>query len=592
MMPFRRSAVCSRASLIILSLSCLVTTRVLASGATATLFGQSDFHHQVTLDRKFSPLEFLATFDLEQGGWFEFQFDVHFSLATLEESEERVMLYLLACDESAKTSLNLPSNSSTSTNTSPVPSYCAMPNRTLDYYCESFPLENHSSDKATYKSIKKIIGLSDNVTSQTEYAVVTASNSTTLSFYIDACELLGGGEGILRSCLEFPPPSDGSSCFYCPTNYPYLSETERTRWSEECEISPASNQVVLGSVAMNLCTENGECLWQSNKNLVGFYGASTALWGLACLIGAVHLYYAPPGSVVALHYKLMGVPLTQVVYSALSFASKFTAGYFASPKFNLLAIVTLVAQVGALAVSAEVALFIAAGWSITQRNLDRIDLIRIRCVAVEWALAFVLLKQLEVNNIGIAVIWGVSWFSILFLIHYYATANLKMLRLRYRIGEQVSIDTSLVMWKGTLFLHYRRLQKGYLFVATVASLTSSDNRWHIWEWISVQGHELLVFLFYAALSYICRCQQFRFSELENLEIDIGEGAERANSATTQENTSGDPLSSSSVIPVIEQPVRKKVATTLILNPDSGVMLGTAYAYDGSHTKETPGASAS
>ncbi|KAG6620823.1 putative transmembrane protein [Phytophthora cinnamomi] len=369
----------------------------------ATLFGQSDFHHEVSLDSKFSPLEFLAKFDLEHGGWFEFQLDVHFSLVTLQESDDRIMLYLLACDESAKAFLSLPSDSSASTNKTSVPSYCAMPNRTLDYYCQSFPLENQSHDKSFYKSTKKIIGVADNGTSEAEYDILTA--------------------------------------------------------------------------------------------------------------------------MVALHYKLMRVPLTQFVYSALSFATKSTAGYFASPKFNVLAVVTLVAQAVALAVSAEVALFIAAGWGITQATLDRIDTIRIRCVAIEWAIAFVMLKQLDVDSIGIAVIWGISWFSIVFLIHYYATANLKMLRLRYRIGEQVNIDTSVVMWKGTLFLHYRRLQKGYIFIATVASLAASDNRWHIWEWISVQGHEVLMFFFYAALSYICRSQQFRFSELETLEIAIEEGAE-------------------------------------------------------------------
>lgn len=237
-----------------------------------------------------------------------------------------------------------------------------------------FPLENQSSDISTYKSTKKIIGLADNVTSQAEYDVVTASNSTNLSFYIDACELLGGEEAILRSCLEYPPPSDGNSCFFCSKNYPHLSETESKQWSEECEVPPAANQVVLGSVAMNLCTEDGECLWEFDNFLVGFYGASTAVWTLACLVGMVHMYYAPQGAVVPLHYKLLSVPLTQLGYSALSFATKFTAGYFASPKFNLLAIVTLVAQAVALAVSAEVALFVAAGWDHTGKfGSDRCD---------------------------------------------------------------------------------------------------------------------------------------------------------------------------------------------------------------------------
>ncbi|GMF38475.1 unnamed protein product [Phytophthora fragariaefolia] len=552
-----------------------------------TLFGASDFQHKVILDSKFAPLEFLATLDLEHGGWFEFRFDVHFSMATLKKKQDRVMIYMLACDESAKAFLHLPSDSSTGSNDTSVPSYCAMPNRTLDYYCQSFPLENQSSDKSIYMSAKKIIGLTDNATSQAEYGVLTASNSTNITFYIDACELLGGNEAILRSCLESPPSTSGMNtfesdknyCFYCPKNYPFLSEAENETWSEECEISPAAKQAVTGTVTMNLCTRDGECLWPSNNYLVGFYGTSIAVWVLGSLVGIVHMYCAPSGSVVALHYKLMSIPVTQIVYSALSFATKYSAGHFASPKYNMLAIVTLVSQTVALAVSAEVALFIAAGWSITQARLDRIDVIRIRFVTIEWALSFVMLKQLKIENLGIAAIWGVSWFSILFLIHYYATANLKMLRLRYRIGEQVNIDTSLVMWKGTLFLHYRRLQKGYIFVATVASLTGSDNRWHIWEWISVQVHEILIFLVCVVLAYICRCQQFRFSELGNLEITIDENTERASTASPRANSSDDAVSSSSVVPVINEPVRKKVATVLILGPDKSVSLGTSYAFE-------------
>ncbi|KAL3665380.1 hypothetical protein V7S43_009418 [Phytophthora oleae] len=534
----------------------------------ASLFGKSDFRHELTLDNSFTPLEFLATVDLERGGSFEFDFNVHFSLRTLEDSNERVMLYLLACDQMAtETFLNLPSQSDTPYETT----YCAMPNRTLDYYCQSFPLESQSADKSVYQVTEKIVGSVDNI-SQTDFAVLMGSNPTNLTFFLDACEMLGGNDAILRSCLEYPPAFDTSSaCFFCPQNYPVLSEETKDLWSDKCEISPAARQVVQGTVTMNLCTANGKCLWESNRYLLGFYSASTTLWGLAGLIWMVHLHYAPPGSIVALHYKLLSVPVTQVIYSGLSFATKFTSGLFASSHVNVLAIVTLAAQVVALAWSAETALYIAAGWNITQITLNRIDVFRIRCLSVEWALAFVLLKQLEVENIGIAVIWGVTWFSIMFLIHYYVTANLKMLRLRFRLGEQLSIDTSLVMRKGTLFLHYRRLQKGFLFIATVAALTGSDNHWHIWTWISVQGHEMLTFFLYAALSYICRCQQFRFSELMNLQIDVGQ--------ENAENISSDPVSSSSVIPVIEEQKRKKLITALVLNPDKGVMLGTAYTLE-------------
>ncbi|EEY56985.1 uncharacterized protein PITG_10536 [Phytophthora infestans T30-4] len=104
------------------------------------------------------------------------------------------------------------------------------------------------------------------------------------------------------------------------------------------------------------------------------------------------------------------------------------------------------------------------------------------------------------------------------------------------------------MWKGTLFLNFRRLQKGFLFVATITALTGSDNRWRVWEWISVQGHEILIFLLYSVLSYICRCQEFRFSELENLEIEVD--SESNGTTAAQENGSIDAVSGTNVISVV------------------------------------------
>jgi len=573
-----RLDLCSALSFSLALVSWCTPTAVSASAASTTLFGQSDYHHQVTLASSFSALEYLATFDLGHEGTFEMLFAVEFAKEILQGSDDRVMLYLLACDEAAVAFLELPTSSSSDANNTEVPSYCAMANHTLDFYCQSYPLENQSTNKLVYKASKTVTGAVDNTSTQPEFSILTGSNSTKLTFYIDACELLGGSEAILRSCLEQPPPASGehsSECFYCPENYPGRSEADDERWTKECVVPPSVREPVEGTVAMELCTAEGECMWETDSYLIAFYAASTTIWGTGGFVWMWYMVTAPPGSAVALHFKLMSVPITQIVYSALSCAAKYTAGQFSSPNFNAVAVAALLAQVVALAQTGEVALFIAAGWGITQRTLERVDVFRVRCVVIEWAVAFVILKQLQVDNVGIAVIWAISWFSLVFLIHYYTTANLKMLRLRYRIGEQVSIDTSLVMWKGTLFLHFRRLQKGFVFIATVAALTGSDNRWHIWEWISVQGHEVLIFLFYAALGYICRCQQFRFSELENLEIEVD--AEGPDAADTPESDPAGPVSSSSIIPVIKEPVRKKVATALVLNPDKGVMLGTAYA---------------
>ncbi|KAG7401431.1 hypothetical protein PHYBOEH_001423 [Phytophthora boehmeriae] len=235
-------------------------------------------------------------------------------------------------------------------------------------------------------------------------------------------------------------------------------------------------------------------------------------------------------------------------------------------------------------VDSEVVLQIAAGWKVTQLTLDRREVIRIRSVVTVWTIAFVVLKQLEVEHIAIEVVWGISWFAILFMVHYYSTANLKMLRKRFNIGQLLNLDTSLVMWKGTLFLQFRRLQKAYLFVATVTALCGADNRWCIWEWISVQGHEILSFLFYASLAYICRCQQFRFRDMDNLQIDVQVDTDTNDPAATQED-SDEPVSSVSVIPVLNEPVPKMVARILMLNPDKSLVLGTAYSFEKQQTAD-------
>ncbi|RLN50920.1 hypothetical protein BBJ29_006919 [Phytophthora kernoviae] len=315
----------------------------MASGTATTLFDRSDYHEEVALDAIFSPLEFLATFDLEPDGTFEISLDIEFAMNTATDDDGRVMLYLLACDEVSKDALlSLPSlaGSSSSSDSFSIPPYCAMPNRTLDYYCQSFPLEN-----------------------------------------------------------------------------------------------------------------------QSSKRL------------------------------------------------------------------------------------------------------------------------------LEVEHIAIDVVWSISWFSILFLVHYYSTVNLKMLRKRFSIGQLLNLDTSLVMWKGTLFLQFRRLQKVYLFVATVTALCGADNHWQIWQWISVQGHEVLSFLFYASLAYICRCQQFRFRDMDNLQIDVEGDTDNNNPAATQE-PSNEPVNSASVIPVLDEPAPKMIARILMLNPDKSLVLGTAYAIDKRQDAET------
>ncbi|KAI9992247.1 hypothetical protein PInf_017632 [Phytophthora infestans] len=251
-----------------------------------------------------------------------------------------------------------------------------MANRALDFYCQSFPLENQSPDSLVYQSKKTVAG-SGNTSSQSDFARLMGSSTTQLTFYIDACELLGGTDAILRSCLEYPPPpanGHDSTCYYCPENVPGRSKADDERWSKECTISPLIREPVKGTVGMELCKADGGCMLVTDTTRAAFYAASTALWGGWGCVWMWHMHLASTGCAVALHYKLLAIPATQVVYTGLSVAAKYTAGQFASPKFNIVAISALLAQVVALAKTAEVALFVAAGWGITQKSLERSDI--------------------------------------------------------------------------------------------------------------------------------------------------------------------------------------------------------------------------
>ncbi|RLN51425.1 hypothetical protein BBJ28_00024104, partial [Nothophytophthora sp. Chile5] len=423
-----------------------------------------------------------------------------------------------------------------------------------------------------------------NATTQSEYGKLVDASSGVLSFYIDACEVVGGQVGILRSCLDNPPSvfatnpaaEDNRSCFYCPENYPNRTAAEDERSSEECVIPPALTRTLDGEVAMNLCTASGECFHQPNRELVGFYAASIAVWSVSSLLWVCHLHTAKAGSVVELHHRLKLVPISQLIYSTLAFVAIYTDGVFVGLERGVLPLIAIVAQVIALALSAEVALLIAAGWKITQTTLRSKEMLGIRVIVTLWAVSFVLLKQLHEERVVLIVVWALSRAAIVFATFYCLAANKKMLGMRYTIGLRHDLDLTAVGWKLTGFSHFQQLLNHYAFLTIITAFVGSTNQFLIWRWISVQRHEVLTFLFYFVLGYDFRCRQFRFQVRDNLAIDMGpdENATVAAALASSASPSG-----AVVTPALETATRVKIATIVLLTPSQTLFLGTAYSLE-------------
>ncbi|EGZ20047.1 hypothetical protein PHYSODRAFT_298329 [Phytophthora sojae] len=387
-----------------------------------TLFAPFKYHHYTYLDSNdsFSSLEFLPAYEFGRDGTFEVTLDFSLALNSSRDGVDgRVLFYLLVCDEPATeaiadiTALYTPPIvyttgkpaktiiiEVTAEGTHPD-MHCAMPNRTLDYYCKSYPLENQSPNSIVYQSTKTISDLVDNITRQAEFSKVSGLYSNTLtklSFFIDACELLGANRSILRSCMEFPPPvadnyylatGNKTPCFFYPENYPNRSEAENERWSRECIMTPQMQYEIKGTVSMNLCTASGKCFQQPNSALAWFYFSMIVLWSLLGLVWMAQMACAPSDTVLDLHRKIALVPVVQVIYASVAYAAQLTAGMYLDWQRGILPSIAMAFQLVAFVTTVETLLYLAKGWNITLRKLNYRESSAIRVVVVTWVVMFI-----------------------------------------------------------------------------------------------------------------------------------------------------------------------------------------------------------
>ncbi|GMF17937.1 unnamed protein product [Phytophthora lilii] len=562
------------------------------------------YYYQVNVESYASRLQYLGEYELGNDGTFEIALTLLLTIAIPKADAGRDMLYLLACDQdAAEAFLNLPKSGDDLSNLH-VPSYCAMVNRTLDYYCQSFPLEDESPDEFVYQSFK-VVGGSMSEMAPTMYSMLrnTAPSESTdpqvpksssalwsnVLFFIDSCETLGGQEGILRSCLKTPPVSHASTttnhgsnsetpCFYCPNNYPlsYTSQISGIAEDEGCITSPPLPPTLRGTVSMNLCNAKGDCLGKMTSFQSIFFGLSSLVWGITAFVWIVHIRAAARDAVVELQNKMKLIPVTQVFYSVLTFGDLYTEDKLVGTARTLVQNVAVLAQLVALAVFAEVVVVIAKGWKITRPSLLPREVQWIRFVTLSWAGSFAVLKHTGDKQLAFVIVWGLSWACVVFMVWYNSAFNLNMLKYQLAMVRQLDLDPQLtpVYTKFMLFRRFRGLLAGYIFFSCIFGIVGlvNDATQHSSEWTSLLADEGLTLLLFVTLGYTFRCRRFgRLIQTNTNTMSLADGN------TTRSNDQGV-VHRGSIVPEptpleqSEAPIRKK--TIVVLNPDQAPWLAT------------------
>ncbi|GMF38478.1 unnamed protein product [Phytophthora fragariaefolia] len=562
------------------------------------------YYYQVTVESYTSRLQYLGEYDLGDDGTFEIDLALLLAIAVPKADQGRNMLYLLVCNEdAAEAFLNPPQSGDDMSNVN-VPSYCAMVNRTLDYYCQSFPLEDESSDQFVYQVFKVVTGSMDKLTppafsllgnnAQSAYSdrrdsKSDAGGSDSVLFFIDSCETLGGEDGILRSCLKHPPESkqattngqtsrDAISCFYCPKNYPlsYTRQISGIAEDEGCQTSLTLPPTLRGTVSMNLCNSKGDCLGKTTSFESIFYGLSSFVWGATAFVWIVHIRAAAHDAVVELQHKMKLIPVTQLCYSIFTFGDLFTEDKVVGTARSLIQNAAVLAQLVALAVFAEVVVVIAKGWKITRPALLPREIQWIRFVTLSWAGSYAVLKHSGDKQLAVVIVWGLSWACLVFMVWYNSAFNVNMLKYQLAIVRQLHVNPrrTPVYTKFMLFRRFRALLACYIFFSCVLGIVGlvNDATQHSSDWAYLVCDEGLTLLLFVALGYAFRCRRFG-----RLLPPNATGASHTDGSTIRSIDQGA-MHRGSILPepapgeLVEPPKRKK--TIVVLNPDQAPSLAT------------------
>lgn len=567
--------------LVVAAMLCALGSMTAASSSyTNRRSAAREYWHTMQLESSTSRLVHLAEYDLGDNGAFDIALDVMLTIDTPKAAAGRTMLHLVVCDGAAVRHIKNSALSSTDS----ASSYCAMANHTLDDFCLSYPLEDMSREDAIYRAQKTVsVSMRDS----------GYSGVGTLYFMLDACETVGGNNGVLRSCLDRPDSKTvsgggggGAKCFYCPMNYPLTAAPPPE--FVQCTIPKQIQPYILVNAAMNLCNEHGECLGASAKFLPMLYAILSGVWCALTLLWIAHIR-AFPDAAVDLQNRMKIVPLAQCACAGMTCLTLYTEQRLVGAARNFVVNVTILSQLCALSVSAEVVVLIAKGWKITRPSLHVRERQWIRFVTLVWATAFTILKNNMVKHTMVFLLWGVSWASVVFMVWYNSAFNMNMLKCQIAMVRQMDIDhlRTPVYTKYLLFRRFRGLLGLYMFLSCAFAVMGlmNDASSRTWQLGSVAADEALNFSLYVALGYTFRCRRFRnllhatpaLPPADPIAPDVRRASNAASSIAPA--PPGQP----------PEPAKRPVTLVFVVNPDQAQALGTAchVSADGGGSSNSP-----
>ncbi|KAJ0403013.1 hypothetical protein ATCC90586_004716 [Pythium insidiosum] len=458
------------------------------------------YQYVFNVESRLDPLVYLAEFAVGPGGSFDIALDVTLIVDSVNADRGRTMLHFLVCDTDAVAQFSrFPSTGIGSPVSHEVPSVCAMANRTLDEMCTSYPLTDDAQDNFLYRSQRIISGKWQSTDGRSR------NRDGMLYFYIDACETVGGSEGVLRSCLRRRNSvTDDRECFFCPRNNPMQQ-------AGSCVVPTAIRPALNMQVKMTVCDQHGSCLAPRPSFLATFFLVLAIVWGVLWLIWASHIR-ASREAAVDLQVKMKLVPMALCAYAVSACVMQYTANNLTGSTRNLVVNLATLCQMISLAVPAEMIVLLAKGWKITRTQLEFRELQYVRWVTAAWAISYVALKNSVTKHLTIFLIWGVSWGAVVFMIWYNSAFNLNMLMYQVAMVRQLRLDTARtpVYTKYLLFRRFRALLALYVFFSCILGVLGlvGDATNTTWRLTAIAAEDVLNLLLYVSLGYTFRCRRF------------------------------------------------------------------------------------
>ena len=479
----------------------ILSPRVCGGGNTTATSEAYTSSIQVTT--KSDPLLFLMAFDFQDGGQYDMLLNVTLTVPQPDADAGRTMLYLIVCNATARAYLDRMTSDVYPQTVGIVPA-CAMRDRTLGDLCDSYPLPDAAPDDPLHYHVLQHIA----------YVFPTEHGAGGhRSFYLDACETVGGDHGTLRSCLNQPGAvtDDGQQpCFDCPFHDALTGASTSSSSSAKCTVPPAMPPLLSVSSQMTLC----DALTRYPTVLLPFYGAWTALWWASYLLWTHHIQAIASRAVVTVPNIMVPVPGWQVG------AAAFMCLYAGVDKNEGAEWLALFVDHIAVWMCVDTVILHAKGRDIT-REISSVERDRVNWGSYVWAVLHTVFKYREFqHNAGPDTMFYLNlalWAVALVAVWVNAMETIRMLQRVLAALRQTALlnpeatpaHTKLVLFRRFLAFMTTYILLTFLNRALSLLYVHSLDRL-LWTDVALMVDELLKFAMCAAIGYTFRCRPFHY----------------------------------------------------------------------------------